>query len=361
MSTLLEGLLDKADNEETFIISAHDFVNLKLLNENSDTTFFTGAGFSKAWNDRYPLGSGLFSIDFDDSEDLNFISLADSLHIQKPNKDLPRREYDDACYDYFCEIKFHLDIFKRYPSLLPSYLDSTLIKSLENEMKKFIVDRFTTEVSETEFRLDSTENINQNLVDFFKVVSDSSKSLSFISTNYDYIIEKIFASFHSGVFCRGIVNRSEFDGKYWQGNGIPLYKINGGFEVHCDAHGFYLDYEEKELVPNIILPSKEQNYDDKYFKSVFLKSSGKLRESNKLVFIGYSLPEEDLTIRFLLKSFIDCSSDQKEIFIISKDTEGALAIREKVANLFPNLAKNDAIWAVEGSFIDVCKVVEIHD
>ncbi|EJU9539295.1 SIR2 family protein [Vibrio alginolyticus] len=359
MKTLLEGLLTDGPDKISHSISASDFVNSKLINTASDTTFFTGAGFSKAWNDDYPLGAGLFSIDFENqSDELNFISLAESLHIPKPDRALEQKEYDKACYTYFCEIKFHLDIFKRYPSLLPSYLDSTLIKELEGEMKHFIVKRFIDTVGDSEFDLNSDENINTDIVKFFKAVQENSKSISFISTNYDYIIEKIFSSFDSRVFCRGIVNRHEFYSKNWQGKGIPLYKINGGFEVHSDSSGFYLDYEEKELVPNIILPSKEQNYGDKYFKSVFLKSSSKLRESNKLVFIGYSLPDEDLTIRFLLKSFIDCSSEHKEIFVISKDTEGAMKIREKVANLFPNLAENDAIWAVEGSFIDICNALE---
>ncbi|EIF8196557.1 hypothetical protein LF025_004264, partial [Vibrio vulnificus] len=112
--------------------------NLISRLKNKKIVFFTGAGFSIAWNGSYPDGYRLFLIDDIEAvkENHNFFKVASLLHINEPN--IESTNYKSDCLNFFKEIKFHLDIYKRYPSLLPSYLDKTIVQQLENEIRDFI-------------------------------------------------------------------------------------------------------------------------------------------------------------------------------------------------------------------------------
>ncbi|PTO51565.1 SIR2 family protein [Vibrio splendidus] len=327
-----------------------------LMND-SDLVFFSGAGFSKAWNSNYPLGFDLFSID--NIEQLNgsynFIRLADALKIPRPQKGSV--DYAQQCYDYFSDIKFHLDIYKRYPSLMLTTLDETTIHQFEKEIRNFIVTEFVDAVGKGELNLHQKSNLNQDMIKVFSRLHDTAKNLTFLSTNYDFIIEKIFFNIGLENLNRGIVNKQQFNINAWGTSKVNLFKLNGGFEVFNDSEGFYLDYNESDLTPNIILPSKDQNYSNKYYKNMFAKSANSLRDASKLVFVGYSLPFEDHTIRLLLKSFVDCLGKNKEVYVINRNLESALSVCEKVGQLYPELLANDSnsIFAIDGSLEDLAE------
>lgn len=360
MTILLESINDKATKVNCKPISPEEICT-KLSNVERSVSFFVGAGFSKAWDESYPLGNDLFSIKKISTlkRKYNFFKVAEDLRIIEP---APRsKEYSKDCYNYFKEIKFHLDIFKRYPSLMPNYLDSTLIIALEKEMKSFIKSRFIETVGEKELELKSTSDKNHRFIPFFDKLLKIGVKTSFVTTNYDFIIEKILINMSMDIHLnKGVIDQAKFDSKEWHKVKVDLFKINGGFEVFKDPSGlFYLDYNEKEKSPNIILPSPEQNYDDKYFKSVFVKSANKLRESNTLVFIGYSLPVEDHTISFLLKNFTDTHREDKEVIIIGRSLSSAQSIHEKASKLFPSIHEKDGIYSCDGSFDDVIEKFNI--
>lgn len=344
-----------------------------------NVVFFTGAGFSKAWDEKYPVGLQLFSIDDFNSLKLeyNFFQVADDLKIGQPKKDESYKlntyetakekadakwksdsDYIKKCYDYFQEIKFSFDIFKRYPSLMPICLNTSLIIALENEMKSFIKKRFVHFVGEEEFTIGTEHGPNkQSFIKFFESIHGKTANLSFISTNYDLVIEKIISGFsHKVTLNRGVIDNPQFKEVNWHRKKIDLYKINGGFEIFQGINEqFYINHADinEENIAHIILPSKEQNYDDKYFKSVFIKSASALRSADVLVFVGYSLPVEDHTIQFLLKNFSDSSNKNKEVVILSRDFTDAQLIKEKAQVLFPDLSEKDAIHAFDGSFVDL--------
>jgi hypothetical protein len=67
-----------------------------------------------------------------------------------------------------------------------------------------------------------------------------------------------------------------------------------------------------------MLPSREQDYSDPYFRSVFPKAVRLMRESDILVLVGYSLSEDDALIRFILRQFAEDGEDAvgKHVFYI---------------------------------------------
>jgi len=353
MSSLLQELKNEAVKKPNKSILPDSALN-KLINS-KHTVFFAGAGFSKAWSSDYPLGFSLFSItDLTTlKKKYNFLKIADSLCIDVPKSNSD--DFDKECYEYFSEIKFHLDIYKRYPSLMPTFLNLTLIEALEQEIKLFIKERFVSLVGDEELQVPASDDSKHVLIPFFELLFQKGCFPAIITTNYDYIFEKILNSLSEDITLnRGVIDKARFDNKEWHKNKVDLFKLNGGFEIHKNDNGsFCADYDIVGRAPNIILPSQEQNYDDKYFKTVFVKSAEKLREAHVLVFIGYSLPKEDHTIRFLLKNFVDSKALNKEIIIVGRNLAGAKEVHEKASLLFPSIAEAEGIYALDGSINDL--------
>jgi hypothetical protein len=83
-----------------------------------------------------------------------------------------------------------------------------------------------------------------------------------------------------------------------------------------------------------MLPSREQDYLDPYFKSIFPKVIRLLQESKFLVLIGYSIPEEDSLLKFIIRQFAEDQADslEKRIFYIDPLDDESKA--EKLDSIF---------------------------
>ncbi len=123
-----------------------------------------------------------------------------------------------------------------------------------------------------------------------------------------------------------------------------LLKLNGGSEIVPSGDGYELDYHRRStqaLVaapPVIMLPSREQDYSDPYFRSVFPKAVRLMRESDILVLVGYSLSEDDALIRFILRQFAEDGEDAvgKHVFYI--DINEREHQRRLLCELFPHVS-----------------------
>ncbi|MEI9412005.1 hypothetical protein [Mesorhizobium salmacidum] len=127
-----------------------------------------------------------------------------------------------------------------------------------------------------------------------------------------------------------------------------LLKINGGFEILRRGDGYALDYSRRTPArvindpPILMLASREQDYSDPYFKTVFPKVVRLMRDTTVLVIVGYSLPPDDALIRFFLRQFAEEPEDgrQKFIFYIGPGLEGAK--RKVIKEVFPTISNKDA-------------------
>ncbi len=357
----------KRDEEGEFQASELlDSIGSKEKGSQKSISFFLGAGFSKSWNSSYPAGDELFSISKQQAEKLpyKFISLAKSLGIEW--LDSPEELKKQAAV--FRDLKYQIDIYKKYPSLLPSFLDEFTIYEIEKEFSRFAREQIEVKVTKAELSLATSvtkDPIQNDIFQFFKLLK-SAKSPTFITTNYDLVVDRLIKKAKISEHpIRGVLSKSMFDDDKWNPTDDRCYllKINGGFEIFDNGKefGFSADYEKakhiKEHTPKLIVPSREQNYSDAYFGSVFLKSCTKLRESDLLVFIGYSLPEEDYILRFLLSTFVDTTKlEEKEIYVIDYGKEAAEKIVTKLIVLFPQIDP-DKIQYFNGTFQDFCKEI----
>lgn len=345
-------------------LELESFKDIELKIKDKKVCVFLGAGFSKAWDNKYPLSSELFGITESESlkqkNDYPFFTLFDSLGLKwgEDNSSLDDR------FQVFKSFKYMIDIYKRYPSLLPSHLDKYTLDFFENDIKKYIKTKFSTLIPNTEFKLNIPKRISKDkkdILNFFRKMRES-KSLDIITTNYDIVIDRVLEAVQpKKSTLRGIPVQHNNKIQCPQKGGVGLYKINGGFEVIQEDENFKIDYSslnKKEIIPNIILPSNEQNYNDKYFKNTFIKSSNQLRNADILIFIGYSFPQEDFIINFLLKSFLDTDNINKETIIISRNKKSALSCHEKACNIFKELHDNSGLYYYGNTFKKLCEESE---
>jgi len=68
-----------------------------------------------------------------------------------------------------------------------------------------------------------------------------------------------------------------------------------------------------------MLPSREQDYTQPYFRELFPKMTRLLHDATVLVIVGYSIPDEDALLRFVLNHFAENEEERrkKRVFYIS--------------------------------------------
>lgn len=324
----------------------------------TDLVFWTGAGFSKSWDARAPIGEELFTL----PDDL----LLDSLGIGAVRALLGKEDvFDIVSAQTLRSIVYALDVQERFPDVRGRYLDGPAVARIRDLLRRVIAKRFDDIFPQPSLRdeklgIDGPTQAQIDLVMFFSKLrehSDGSSSVAeglrahFISTNYDFVIETILDSSvgpddsHFLYTYRGITP-TEILGfpagpqiyDHWLVQN--LIKINGGFELILTPSGYAFDYTDarQKRVPNIILPSREQVYADPYFREVFPKAVRLLRDANALAIVGYSLPEDDSSLRFILRQFAESAEDGvgKTMFYI--DMADASAMRARLQSLFPFLA-----------------------
>jgi SIR2-like domain len=126
------------------------------------------------------------------------------------------------------------------------------------------------------------------------------------------------------------------------------------------ATAYVLDYRHREGdaimrdPPVLMLPSREQDYLDPYFRTIFSKAVRLLRETTVLVLIGYSLPDDDTLIRFILRQFAEEAEDGRNKAIFYVDPSPADRKREVLEEIFPsiNAVGVPMVVTYEGTFND---------
>lgn len=336
-------------------------------------TFFLGAGFSKSWDRRCPVENELFCIPHDDS---TRAQTHIDVFLQSLNYDTPL-EISPAL---FKDIVYHLNMYKKYPAIRPRYIDDENIQLIENELSLLILEKFKTVIplnylDEAKRKVVIPYELNdvqRNMIAFFNLLlrrnkGDSHDGLgirqNFITTNYDTIVEAIYDQLlgpDDSVFLyayRGITPRSIA--------GIPnpalihnhhlvfnLLKLNGGFEIIQHSDGYHFDYRRRgnevssHEAPLLVFPSLAQDYSHHYFQCIFPKAVRLMQESKILIIVGYSMPDEDALLRFLIRQFAEDISDAqgKHIFYVSTTSEQDQI--DKLKLVFPALQHDSGLQVI---------------
>lgn len=368
----------------------------KLVVENSskrdgqtaltNVTFFVGAGFSKTWDVTSPTGYELFTFPRTFLEEMASEIEMDELLTQPGYPTL-----DDAAPATFKELVYNLCMQLKYPGIRTRYMDERNLQFILNEIKALVQDRFESlttlnfyDEAEGRFCLPAAPTDSQTtILQFFQWLSEQQTEsqgaargvhVDFLSTNYDYILETILDNVgerqalrnsYRGITPDRICGRRNANivQDNWSIN--TLIKINGGFELLTDGAGYDLEYRRRSFdevrarAPEIMMPSKEQDYASPYFSSIFPKAVRLLQESRVLVLVGYSLSEEDALLRFLIRQFAEDLRDVHGKYIFYIDYTGQDVLTERLQGCFRYMNRMDTgnIYTDSGGFVDWIKRV----
>ncbi|MDE5553408.1 MAG: SIR2 family protein [Malacoplasma sp.] len=103
------------------------------------------------------------------------------------------------------------------------------------------------------------------------------------------------------------------------------------------------------LQPDIITPTMLKSLDSKLFREIWAQAATELEKANKITFIGYSLPQADFEIRYLLRKHI---KKQTQIDVVLSKNDKPLSTTDvwnkpeiRYRNLFPG---NNIIFYYKG-------------
>lgn len=340
-------------------------------------TFFLGAGFSKSWATSYPVGTELFQASSAERMQLTHVERAANFSGVSPSGGLTM--------DDIKQIIYSLDMNARYPAIRSRYVDDQNISAVKRELSAYFCTKFQKIVGNDWYWFDkSTQKFSlpplqphqakiQGLFNkMFKLIDGSQGILegarfNFLTTNYDWLVEAIIDSVCDSddsaflYLYRGVTPRevSGFDTPvvahaHWLV--FNLLKINGGFEIFPDGAEYHFDYTTKSAAdymsrpPVLMFPSREQDYMSAYFNAVFPKAVRLLHESKVLILVGYSLPEEDALLRFIVRQFCEDEADAPEKFIFYVDMADEPTQMDRLRSLFPFAGTTLRVATYSGSF-----------
>ena len=332
----------------------------------TNLTFWAGAGFSKAWDPKAPLGEELFTLKTGLIEQA--VSTFALSHLLGFGFDL----LDDISYDQFRQIVYQLDMYERYPDVRSRYIDDQNLRVLRAALRSAVIQHYEQiaelnyiDPESMKFPCLKPTPAQQDIIDLFDYIfrrENGSEPLveglrtHFVTTNYDFVIETIldatlggdeslFLYTYRGFTPTHVANIPNFSPLHHHDLSWHLLKINGGFEILPNGEDYLLDYSRRKpddilnRPPVLILPSREQNYGSPYFRAIFPKAVRLLRETKFLVLVGYSLPEDDALIRFILRQFAEAPEDGRDKYIFYIDPCSNKKKREAIARVFPMVEK----------------------
>jgi hypothetical protein len=346
----------------------------------TNVTFFVGAGFSKAWDPSAPVGSTLFTLPASLIDDI----IGPDVQLRQFGIGTDPLEPNDLR-----QIVYQLDMYDRYPDIRPRYIDAQNIPMMRAALRAAVVSqysglatlsRFDAETGKFLLPPEMTTQQEAILKMFIHLsrLSDGSQTFAeglranFVTTNYDFVIETIldnvldvedslFLYTYRGFTPTGISDHANPKPAHEHWIGSHLIKLNGGFEILRAGAGYTLDYkartdhEIRERPPIIMLPSREQDYSDPYFAAIFPKAVRLMRDSRVLVLVGYSIPDDDALMRFVIRQFAEEPEDGrwKSIFYIDPVLT-PLQMRAKLETVFPTMGPfgTPSLFAFHGSFAD---------
>jgi hypothetical protein len=339
-----------------------DLTPAPLLN----VTVFMGAGFAKAWDERCPIGSDLFSF----AEEM--VDRSDRLNLFLDSQGYNRCTLRGLTATQLKDIVYSLGMQAKYEGIRTRYVDQQTVQLVLKELRFLVQQKFEATVPLNYFDggawkfppPNRPSNDQKAILRFFRNLRDcmdGSQGIPegvrchFITTNYDFTLETIldallgdddslFLYTYRGVTPSVICGRDNEIVPHSHSLVENLIKLNGGFEILSANQMYDFEYRQRERgqlmaqPPVIMLPSREQDYTDAYFRAVFPKAVRLLQESHVLVIVGYSMPKEDSLLRFLLRQFAEHEGDLASKHIFYVDTMESSDQERKLQEVYPYLS-----------------------
>ena len=235
----------------------------------------------------------------------------------------------------------------------------------------------------------TTEQMSPLVSSFFDYILNNYNSNSFITLNYDLLVEKLIVDAVYRRNAEAAVNVSDmysypmmwagirsFDGVGMFGSeeekNLPkVIKLHGSLNWYWGAVTasdivYYLSMEDVEkkkyqitsgLKPYIIPPVMDKNafYDHVMIRHLWKSARELLREADEIYIIGFSMPQSDLSVKFLCQSALE--HNNSKVFIVN--TQGKKDLCDKYADLCRSIdyryaGKQEAVQLMMENILSDC-------
>jgi hypothetical protein len=112
------------------------------------------------------------------------------------------------------------------------------------------------------------------------------------------------------------------------------------------------------LQPDIITPSMLKSLDSKLFREIWSDAATKLDNADQIIFIGYSLPQADFEIRYLLRKHIKKTTKIDVVLAESDEPKSESDILSKPESRYRNLLPGNDISFYYNGFENYLKNIK---
>ncbi|MGN1033222.1 MAG: SIR2 family protein, partial [Intestinibacter sp.] len=217
--------------------------------------------------------------------------------------------------------------------------------------------------------------VKENLID----------DTNFVSANYDIHIDNAIGSLYDEEKSPIMLNYGidftnfKFKKNSWkrpEGKMVNLYKIHGSLNwLYCPiCNSVTLTPFEGGVIriiehikqaeclncgeltlPIIVPPTYFKNMSNVFLSTVWNESEKVLRESDIIVFCGYSFPDADMHIKYLLKRIqVNRKNDNLKIIVVNNHSKKTNSVKEKEKDRYERFLGKDVIYT-EYSFEDFAR------
>jgi hypothetical protein len=272
-----------------------------------------------------------------------------------PSLDFKAQESFRNIYQFFSEysnVKHYLNVdFFNIEELLSiiemsHFLSEDENSKLKNDIIVFIkevISKNTPPFIETEGKYKPYKLFLKNCLEIKEGVSipfsRNNNSNSVISLNYDLLIENMLIEYNR-------LNLRKFED-------ARTFKFEYGNNIEYDLEAKYYNNPMKVEIAklhgslnfknDIIIPPTWNKTNNPEIKSIWQLAFNLLSNANKIVFIGYSLPQTDAYLKYLLINAINKNENLKRIEVINPDDEKETT-KNRYASFFEKSLETKAMF-----------------
>jgi len=130
-----------------------------------------------------------------------------------------------------------------------------------------------------------------------------------------------------------------------------IYHVNP-LEERYSCHGFPCKSCAAPVEPILITPTKLKDYQNIHVKAVWARAEQELNTADRAIIVGYSLPDDDLEVTYLLKRGLEklAARSPKSLTVVGRATaDGVTAItKHPVGRRYRAIFGPDIDWRTDG-------------
>jgi len=264
--------------------------------------------------------------------------------------DINNYQNEDVNFPTFEECLGVLDLARLRGESLKGYTEERIDK-VRDALLFLIVDTLEYKTSPKK----SSRTYHKDLIERLEK-DEKLKQTAFISLNYDIIIDNVLRDHLNFQPDYGI----EFvdSGRHNEDEQTPLLKIHGSLDwLYCPTcnqmkltsaedigktfyHSIYCQMCGTPMKPVIVPPTFYKEMSNPFIQDVFLKADKVLREADRIFICGYSFPDADMHIKYLLKKGEMFRGETPEIHVINNHRDKTSKQKEDEERRITRFFKN---------------------